>query len=310
MTSLRKHANDYINLRRKLGFKLIEAERLINNFITFIENENSSFITIKSAFNWAKKPKNILRSCWGTRLSVIRKFSCYVKTIDLRNEIPPFGLLNYKHQRSKPYIYSDDEILKLLKASLLLKSNQNIRAHTYYTIFGLLAVTGLRISELTSILISDVDFIEGRLIIRKTKNRKSRIIPIHKSTLQVLRRYLYFRNKIEAKNKSSNFFISEEGTNITNFTVRNTFIKLSRKISLRKSTDSFGPRLHDFRHTFAVRTIIQWYKEDADVEVQMPILSTYLGHVKPSDTYWYLSLVPELVALAGKRFEKYYMGRL
>jgi len=106
----------------------------------------------------------------------------------------------------------------------------------------------------------------------------------------------------------SNFFISEEGTNITNFTVRNTFIKLSRKIGLRKSTDSFGPRLHDFRHTFAVKTIIQWYKENADVDVQIPILSTYLGHVKPSDTYWYLSLVPELVALAGKRFEKYLGG--
>lgn len=308
MTALRKHAIDYINLRRKLGFKLFEPERFINNFVTFLENEKLSFITIKSAVDWAKKPKNVLRYCWTRRLNVIRQFACYVKNIDPRNEIPPFGLLKCRQKRSKPYIYSDDEILKLLKASLLLKSKQCIRAHTYYTIFGLLAASGLRINEVTSILINDIDFIEGRLIIRKTKFRKSRIVPIHKTTLQILRRYLYFRNKIKAENKSSNFFLSEEGTNITNFTARSTFIKLSRKIGLRKSMDSFGPRLHDFRHTFAVRTIIQWYKEDADVDVQMPILSTYLGHVKPSDTYWYLSLVPELVALAGKRFEKYLGG--
>jgi integrase/recombinase XerD len=308
MSTLRKHANEYINLRRKLGYKLYKSEIFLNSYITFLENENISFITVKSAINWAKKTKDSSSYYWHSRLSVIRKFSYYVNAIDKRNEIPPLRLLSCRYQRSKPYIYNDNEILKLLNASLLLKSDQGIRSQIYYAIFGLLAVTGLRISELTSLVINDVDFIQGHLIVRKTKKRNARIIPVHKSTLQILSRYLCFRYKIKAQNKSFNFFISEEGTNITNFTVRSTFIKLSRKIGFRKSTDSFGPRLHDFRHTFAVNTIIQWYKENADVDAKIPILSTYLGHVKPSDTYWYLSFVPELVALTGKRFEKYLGG--
>ena len=305
MKCLRDFVNDYINLRRQLGFKLIEAERLLNDFVFYMESKNTLFITIQLAVAWAKKPKNALQSCWGTRLSVVRKFSYYINTIDSRNEIIPYRLLNYSIQRGNPHIYSDDQISKLLKACLSLKSKQGIRSYSYYTIIGLLAVTGLRVSEVTSIMMNDMDLIHGRITISKSKKQKSRIIPLHKSTLQVLYKYLLYRNKISVKDKAPYLFISELGTRITSFTVRSTFIKLSHETGLRKPTDSFGPRLHDLRHTFAVKTIIQWYEKKVDVDQNMPILSTYLGHTKVSDTYWYLSLVPELVMFSGKRLEKY-----
>ena len=308
MKSLKEAADEYIYLRRALGFKLRDAESLLKDFADFMEHENESYITTKLALHWAKEPQNTLQAYWGSRLSVIRRFAQYVKAIDSRNEVPPYGILPYRYHRCNPYIYSDEEVLKLLQACNSLNSGNELRRHTYYTVFGLLAVTGMRISEVTALTREDVDLTQGIISIRQTKSRKSRLIPVHRSTLKVLRGYAQLRDQIYPTVKISSFFLSDRGTCITGCAVRYAFIRLSHRIGFRKPTESHGPRIHDFRHRFAVKTIIKWYQEGVNVENLIPLLSTYLGHTKPSDTYWYLSSVPELIGLAAARLEKHLGG--
>jgi len=308
MKTLKEAAEDYINLRRALGFKLTDAESLLKDFASFMEQENAPYITTILALRWAKVPQNVLQAYWGSRLSVVRCFAKYLSTIDSRNEIPPCGLLPYNYHRCNPYIYRDEEVLRLLKTCESLTAGNGLRRHTYYTVFGLLAVTGMRISEVTALSREDVDLTQGIITIQKTKFCKYRLIPVHKSTLQVLREYTQLRDQIYPAVKISSFFLSDQGTCLTDFAVRCAFIRLSHRIGFRKPTDSHGPRIHDFRHSFAVKTIIKWYQEEVNVESHIPILSTYLGHTKPSDTYWYLSSVPELIGLAAARLEKHLGG--
>ena len=304
MKTLREAAEDYINLRRALGFKFTKAESLLKDFASFMERENASYITTTMALAWAKEPQNVLQSYRGSRLTVVRGFAQYLSSIDSQSEVPPYGLLPYKYHRCNPYIYRDEEVLRLLQACESLTAGNGLRRHTYYTVFGLLAVTGMRISEVTALSREGVDLTQGIITIQKTKFRKSRLIPVHKTTLQMLREYAGLRDQIYPAVKISSFFLSDQGRCLTDFAVRSAFIRLSHRIGFRKSTDSHGPRIHDFRHSFAVKTIIKWYQEGVNVESHIPILSTYLGHTKPSDTYWYLSSVPELIGLAAARLEK------
>lgn len=308
MNSLKQKAQEYINLRRALGYKLITTESLLKKFTSFMENENAPCITAKLALRWAKEPKNVFPAQWGCRLSVIRKFAQYLKAIDTQHEVPPYGLLPHKYHRINPYLYSDEEVLRLLQACESLTSDNGLHRHTYYTVFGLLVVTGMRISEAIALTRKDVDLTQGIIAILETKNRKSRMIPVHKSTLQVLREYVRRRDQIYPTCKVPSFFLSDRGTCLTGYAVRYVFIRLSYQIGLRKPTDSHGPRIHDFRHRFAVKTLIKWYREGVNVENLIPLLSTYIGHTKPSDTYWYLSSVPELVGLAAARLEKHRGG--
>lgn len=310
MKSLLQVAQEYISLRRSLGYKLIKEALMLNSFGLFMEREGTSYITTKLALQWAMEPRNVLSAQWSSRLSVVRKFAHYAKAMDSRNEVPPYGLLPYKFQRPNPYIYRNEEILQLLKACTSLPYGNGLRRHTYYTVFGLLAVTGMRISEATALNREDVDFAHRIISIRETKFRKSRMIPLHESTIQVLHEYARLRDRIHPTAETPNFFFSNQGTCLIADTVRWTFIRLSHRIGLRKPTDSNGPRIHDMRHSFAVKTMIKWYREGVDVEKHIALLSTYLGHVKPSDTYWYLSSIPELVGLAAARLEKHLGGSI
>ncbi len=308
MKSLSQAAQEYISLRRSLGYKLIDAASLLKDFGSFMEREGASYITAKLALQWAMEPKNVLPAQWSSRLSVVRRFAQYAKAMDLRNEVPPCGLLPYKYQRCNPYIYRDEEVLRLLQACTSLTFGNGLRRHTYYTAFGLLAVTGMRISEVTALSRENVDLTQGIISVRETKFAKTRLLPLHDSTLQVLREYARLRDQIHPKSGISAFFLSDQGTCLTAWAVRWVFIRLSCRIGLRKPTDSHGPRIHDLRHSFAVKTMINWYREGVDVEKHIALLSTYLGHVKPSDTYWYLSSVPELIGLAATRLEKHLGG--
>jgi integrase len=185
-----------------------------------------------------------------------------------------------------------------------LPSATGLRAHTYTTVFGLLVVTGMRISELVGLDHNDCDLDDGLLTIRQSKFGKSRCLPLHLTTQQALRQYVKRRDHIYAIPKSASFFVSEHGMRLPACTVRATFVKLARAIGLRGPRDSHGPRMHDLRHRFAVQTLLRWYQEDVDVERHLHELSTYLGHVKVSDTYWYLSATPELLGLAAGRLEQ------
>jgi integrase/recombinase XerD len=191
----------------------------------------------------------------------------------------------------------------LIEAARLLPSPRGLRASTYATLFGLLAVTGMRMSEPIALDRGDVDLTRGILTVRRTKFGKSRIVPIHASTQQELRQYLDLRDRLHPLVQTRSFFISERGDRLTEWSVRWTLVRLSHRIGLRGPGDSHGPRLHDLRHGFAVETLLRWYRAGVDVEKHLPELSTYLGHVHVADTYWYISAVPELLQLATLRLE-------
>jgi integrase len=207
-------------------------------------------------------------------------------------------------------LYTDDEVRMLLKASLSLSLNNPLRKWTYHGLLGLLAVSGLRLSEVLSLRLSDVNLQNAVLTVRGTKFGKCRLVPLHDSTRRVLSRYKSRRDQyLRGQPASDFFFITQRGTRLEKNNVRRTFHALSRQMGLRGEFDSRGPRLHDFRHRFAIRTLLHWYRSGDDVERRLPVLSTYLGHVRPDDTYWYLTACPELMGQAVERLERRWRTR-
>lgn len=310
MSALQAALDEYLDVRRTLGFKLLEEGTALPKFLCFLEKENAPFITTALAVQWATLPENVLPVHWARRLAMVRAFARFLSSLDPKTEIPPQGLLPHRYHRKPPYIYDDGEIARLLQASNHLQSTTGLRAATYSTIFGLLAVTGMRISEPIALDRYDVDLAQGILTVRQTKFGKSRLIPIHSSTVDKLKEYSRQRDRLFSNLKSPSFFVSEKGARLTQWAVSWTFVKLSREIGLRAPGDKHGPRLHDLRHTLAVKTLLKWYQTDIDVERHLPELATYLGHTHVNDTYWYISAVPELVRLASLRLDRPLGGEL
>ena len=303
MNDLHAALDEYLSVRRTLGFKLRDEGTALPKFLRFLEKKGASYITTDLALQWATQPQNVLPSHWARRLSMVRNFAQFRSAKDRRTEIPPQSLLPYRYHRKTPYIYDDDEISRLLNAASHLQSTTALRAATYTTLFGLIASTGMRISEPIALDCKDVDLTQAILTVRCTRFGKTRLVPIHSSTVDKLAEYSQLRSRIFISPKSSSFFVSERGTRLTQCSVRYTFVKLSREIGLRAPHDSHGPRVHDMRHTFAVKTLLRWYQTGVDVERHMPELATYLGHTHVNDTYWYISAVPELLSLANMRLD-------
>lgn len=301
MNKISKAIDEYLALRRSLGFKLQYHENALHQFASFLEEHGAFHITARLAVQWAKQPQDVLPAHWARRLNIVRGFAKFWTATDSRNEIPSPGLLPYRSVRCRPYIYTPGQISQIVGAATHLPSRRGLRSWTYATFFGLLAVTGLRISEASALNREDVDLDQGILTIRKTKFAKSRLVPVHATTRLELRSYAQRRDLIYPNPESPAFFLSDHGKRINHWAARATFIKISRQIGLRRPTDSHGPRVHDLRHSMAVRTMIQWYRADLDIARQMPKLSTYLGHANVSDTYWYISATPELLRLASAR---------
>jgi integrase len=303
MSDLHSALDEYLNIRRALGFKLRDEGTVLPQFLFFLEKKGASFITTDLALQWATLPENVLPAHWARRLTMVRTFARFRSAVDPRTEIPPQGLLPFRYRRKPPYIYDDGEISRLLEASSHLRSIIGLRASTYTTLFGLLAVTGMRVSEPIALNRGDVDLVRGILTVRLTKFGKSRLIPVHLSTLEKLAEYNRLRDRFFSSPRCPSFFVSEKGTRLTHWSVRWTFVKLSRQIGIRGLNDSHGPRLHDLRHTFAVKTLLRWYQTGTDVDRHMPELAAFLGHTHVNDTYWYLSAIPELLRLANKRLD-------
>lgn len=302
MHNLTKHLANYLALRRSLGYKLEQDERLLRSFTTYLEEKSEPTITAAIAMEWALFPKNVRPSHWSKRLSVVRLFAQYLITFVPETEVPDKSLLYAKTQRTEPYLYTDKQVKQILDACLKEKS-KGLRHLTYYTLFGLLVVTGCRIREIVNLTVNNVNLETGIITIRGSKFGKSRNLPIGPSTNDKLIAYSSRRDAFPRQPGIDNYFLSEQGRPLTVNGVETFYVRLSKKIGLRHKTDSFGPRIHDFRHSYAIKTIIKWYRSNADVHQLMPLLATYLGHKKPSDTYWYLTNVPELMALAAERFE-------
>jgi len=303
MNNLQAALDEYLNIRRALGFKLRDEGTVLPQFLLFLGKKDASFITTDLALRWATQPENVLPAHWARRLSMVRVFARFHSAVDPRTEIPPQDLLPFRYRRKPPYIYDDGEISQLLEASSHLQSAIGLRASTYSALFGLLAVTGMRVSEPIALNRRDMDLLRGILTVRLTKFGKSRLIPVHLSTVEKLAEYSQLRDRLFSPPRCPSFFVSEQGTRLTHWSVRWTFVKLSHEIGLRDAHDSHGPRLHDLRHTFAVKTLLRWYQAGVDVERHMPELAAFLGHSHVNDTYWYISAVPELLRLASKRLD-------
>jgi len=306
MNDLRQAVENYLVIRRGLGFRLRVPATLLHRFAEFVESEHASHITTDLALRWATQPSNALPSTWTWRLGIVRRFAVWHRATDPRTEVPPEGLLPHRYRRKSPYIYSDKEIETLMQEAGKLSSPSGLRAHTYSTLFALLAVTGMRINEALHLDRGDVDLLDGILTIRRTKFGKSRLVPVHASTRKALNSYAQTRDRILPRLVTPAFFVTDRGTRVTESTARYTFAKVSQKIGLRAVAGGHGrgPRLHDMRHRFAVRTLVNWYRAGLDVEREIPKLATYLGHVHVNDTYWYLEAVPELLQLATERLRR------
>lgn len=303
MSELREALDDYLAIRHSLGFELRLPASLLRKFVAFLEDQGASHITTELALQWAKEPADALPSTWSWRLGMVRRFAAWRRATDSRTEVPPEGLLPHRYRRKPPYIYTDEEIEGLMQAAGELRSSKGLRAHTYSTLFGLLAVTGMRINEALNLDRKDVDLVEGILTIRRTKFGKSRLMPVHVSSQEALKTYAETRDRILPGLSTPAFFVTERRTRVTEWSARYTFAKVSQKIGLREAANGHGrgPRLHDMRHRFAARTLIDWYRAGLDIEREIPKLATYLGHVHVNDTYWYIEAVPELLQLATER---------
>jgi len=304
MNTLREAVEDYLTMRRGLGFKLRCDGPGLLDFVSFLEERGSASITTALALEWAQQPSSAQPITWAQRLSYVRGFARYRSATDPQTEIPSSKLLPYRPERARPYLYTDQEIQQLLEAALKLPPADGLRRWVYHALLGLLAVSGLRISEAVGLKLEDVDLSEGILTVRGAKLGKSRLAPLHASTRQVLANYKSRRDDFLVGRLASHFFISQRSNRLDIGGVRRTFRLLSRQIGLRDPDSGNGPRLHDFRHRFAVEILLRWYRAGEDVEHRLPVLSTYLGHVRVSDTYWYLTACPELMGLAVKRLER------
>jgi integrase/recombinase XerD len=304
MNTLREAVTDYLAMRRNLGYKLKLAGTDLLSFVEFMEKQNASWITIPLALEWAQQPTLMEPSGWAKRLGYVRGFARHRSATDPRTEIPSSQLLPYRANRANPYLYSPTEIQALLTAALNIPPASALARHTYYCLFGLLAVSGMRISEILNLKLDEVDLENGILTINGTKFGKSRLVPLHETTREVLRSYKVRRQQFFQGFSSEFFFVSRTGTRLRDQHVERTFLRLSRRIGLRAPEAKSGPRLQDFRHRFAIETLLRWYRGGEDSERLLPLLSTYLGHVDVKSTYWYLTACPELMGEAVKRLER------
>jgi integrase/recombinase XerD len=300
MTRLDDAVRDYLTIRRALGFKLVEHQRLLGQFASFLEQAGADTITTELAVEWASRARGA-ESWKAQRLSIVRGFAKYMRTINPKTEIPPEGILCGQPQRSIPYLFSDHEITRLLAAAGTM--SPPLRAATFTTILGLLAVTGMRIGEAVGLDRDDVDLNAGIVTIRNTKFGKSRQLPLHPTSTQALANYARVRDALCPTPSGESFFLSSRRSRPDKSTIQEGFRALRAAAQITTAPGVSAATLHDFRHTFAVRTLLDWHRDGTDVQARMLWLATYLGHAKPASSFWYLTGAPELLALAAARLE-------
>jgi integrase len=301
MSPLAEAVKQYLQLRRGLGYKLEREGRLLPDFVAFVERDGGSHITAERALHWATLPAQATPRWWATRLGMVRQLSRYLGALDPRTEVPSPQLLpTWTSRKQPPYLYADADIAALLGAAQKL---DGLKSATYATLFGLLAATGMRVGEALRLDRADVDWRARTLLIRHSKFGKSRELPLHPSTVEALRRYARQRDRFVPRPRSPSFLLSLAGTRLHYKNVHFCFLRLLRRAGLADRQPR-RPRIHDLRHTFALKTIADGYRADLDVQARLSVLSTYLGHVCPSHTYWYLSAAPELLQLAAERLDE------
>jgi integrase/recombinase XerD len=307
MTALAQHVEDYLAVRHALGFKLRTERRMLAEFAVFMESVRQSTVTVDAALQWATMPAGVGHAYLAQRMRAVRGFARYLHGIDPATEVPPLELLPARRHRPTPHIYTQQEIAALMDAARTLRPA--LRATTIETLIGLLACTGLRVSEAFALDRTDIDATDRLLRIRDSKYGKSREILIHDSTLAALHAYLARRDELRPTGDPICVFVSSWGARLNHNAMHPAFDRIRRAAGVIGHSPGRWPRAHDLRHTFAVNTLLDWYRAGDDVAAKLPLLSTYLGHVDPAATYWYLSAVPELLGLAAERLERNVDGR-
>lgn len=304
MSSLSGELDRYLTVRRSLGYDLGTAARVLRKFVAFAEQQSADHISTALFVQWQETFGHAGQQTWAARLGMVRLFAQWLNGLDPANEVPPLGLIPARYRRARPYIYSDEEIRSIVAAAAELPSTNGLRALSYSTLFGLIAVTGLRISEAIALDDGDVDFEAGALTIRRGKLGKARMVPVESSTLEHLTAYVRERDRLLGS-KPKSFFVTDRGTRPDDCSARYNFAAVCQQTGLRTQQryqrHGRGPRIHDLRHTFAARTMVSWYRSGKDPAKEMITLSTYLGHSNPAHTYWYIEAVPELLELAAQR---------
>jgi integrase len=294
----------YLAFRRGLGYQLRTEGPLIEQFAQYADQAgHRGPLTIELALRWARLPRRADRLYWARRLEIVRCFARHLAAVEPGTQVPPRGLLGRAHRRNPPYIYSEREISALVAGASRLGPPGKLRSRTYRTLIGLLACTGLRISEALKLSRSDIDLHRGMVTVRETKFRKSRLVPLHPTTTAALIEYDYERDRLASRPQCDHFFVSDRGHALPYSTVRDVFHKLCVRLKITRAGRQ--PRLHDLRHAFACQRVAAWYDAEVDLNYAVSALSVYLGHVKVSDTYWYVTATPTLMAKAAARFEAF-----
>ena len=304
---LRDALGDYLRMRRALGYRLVRPEKLLNQFLDHLDATGVATVTSDAALVWSRLPTGADVNWWAHRLSVVRGFATYLHALDPTVQIPATDLLPWRPRRASPYLYSAADIAALLTAAESLSTP--LRRATIATLIGLLAVTGMRVGEALALDRADLDLTHGLLLVRHGKFGKSRELVVHASTLAALRSYLRERDRLHSALSSPALFISTAGTRLLYCNVHWTFHRLVQQAGLAARSGSCRPRIHDLRHSFVVAAMLDAYATGQDGQAQLALLSTYLGHVDPASTYWYLSASPELLAQAAQRLEHSRTGR-
>ncbi|MGC1952047.1 MAG: tyrosine-type recombinase/integrase [Gammaproteobacteria bacterium] len=310
--TMQTRVNDYLDERRRLGFALIKTGRTLASFARYVDQRGyHGALTLELMADWAKHDKWQKKdsATWARRLKALRPFTRYLQQFEPLTEIPDESIFGAVPGRVSPHIYREQEIVDLLAAAHALGPRGDLRAATYETLFGLIASAGLRVSEAVHLLDSDVDLKLGILVIRQTKFAKSRQLPLHSSTVEALLSYRQLRNHHIVVTPETTFFVATRGNLLGQGlglrSVNRVFESLRIQLDWRNRGAHNKPRIHDLRHTFAVRRVMLWHEQGTDIDQAMLALSTYMGHAKISNTYWYLTAVPELMAVAAGKFERF-----
>ncbi len=297
---------DYIAMRRRMGFALDITSKQLLRFARFVDGKGSRGpITLELITQWAHD-KTSCPTTWAGRIKVVRPFAKYRAQFEPETEVPPPGFNSYKQQRLVPHIYTDEEIESILVAASTLSPQGGIRPAAYKTLYGLLAATGLRISEALRLKIQDVNFNDRIITVRETKFHKSRLLPIHLSTTKALQNYTRIRDDNFSPRSDKNFFLLKGGDRLEKDAVQRRFRKICNQLHLQaRGTVHTAPRIQDLRHTFITHCLLRWYRQGVDIDKEMLSLSTYVGHAEVSYTYWYITGIPELMEVASLRFENF-----
>ena len=306
--NLKLQVNGYVALRRALGFGMRAEERLLRDFVQFVENHGvDDPIRAQLVVDWACDAK-VQRSAGreASRLSVVRGFLYHLRAIAPETEVPGRGLIACV-RRTKPYLFSDEEITKLMDAASSLGPKKSLRPHTFRTLIGLLASTGLRVGEAIRLKQAETHLNANppHVEIIQTNFRKSRIVPLHSTTADAMCKYAEQRNCLHYDGLSESFFVSEQGQQLHYSALRRTFRTLTDRLRIIAVDGGRAPGVHALRHAFAIRRMLTWYQAGMNVQSLLPNLSIYLGHVQPKDSYWYLTSTPELLSAAADSFQHY-----